>query len=183
MINYTLPKTLEVSGKDLAIRYDYRAILDCISILNADDLNESEKAISFLTVFYVNPEEIEDYEEAIKKAMEFISNGTDDNKTNKSYMDWEHDFKMIVSPISRVIGKDVREIPEYHWWSFLGAYMEIGECYWSNVISIRVKRSKGKKLEKWEQEFYQNNKNDIDLPIKYSQEEDDLFSKLWGQIE
>lgn len=183
MIDYTLPKVLEVAGKELSIRYDWRAILDCIVILNAEDLDEREKAVAFLEVFYVNPEEIEDYEEAIKKAMAFISNGTDDNQSKKEYMNWEHDFPMIIAPISRVAGKDIRELPELHWWSFLGYFMEIGECYWSSVVSIRVKKSNGKKLEKWEQEFYREHKKDIDLHLKYSKQEDDLFAELWGQIQ
>ena len=183
MINYDLPKELEVAGKMMKIRYDYRAILDCIVILNTDELDERERIIAFLTVFYENPDEIEDVNEALTKAMSFISNGTDGNDTHAKLMDWEHDFPMIIAPINRVLGKEIRELPELHWWSFLEAYREVGECYWSNVVSIRVKKKKGKKLEKWEQEFYKNNKKDIDLPVKYSQEEDDLFAKLWGEIQ
>lgn len=41
----------------------------------------------------------------------------------------------------------------------------------SSVIGIRQKLSKGKKLEKYEQEFYRNHRNMIDLKRKLSAEE------------
>ena len=45
-----------------------------------------------------------------------------------------------------------------HWWTFLGAYMEIGESLFSQILSVRMKKAKGKKLEDWEREFYKENK-------------------------
>ena len=51
------------------------------------------------------------------------------------------------------------------------------------VLGIRQKRAKGKKLEKWEQEFYRNNKALCDLKKKYTaeeQEEIDYWNKLLG---
>ena len=47
--------------------------------------------------------------------------------------------------------------------------MEIGESTFSTVVSIREKKRKGKKLEKWEQEYYKNNKSIIDLHQKSTQ--------------
>ena len=40
-----------------------------------------------------------------------------------------------------------------------------------SVIGIRQKLNKGKKLEKYEQEFYRNHRNMIDLKRKLSAEE------------
>lgn len=54
---------------------------------------------------------------------------------------------------------------------FLGAYMEIGESLFSQILSVRMKKAKGKKLEDWEREFYKENKTLIDLDVKYSEEE------------
>lgn len=58
-----------------------------------------------------------------------------------------------------------------HWWTFLGYFNEIGEGLFSTVINIRQKKNKGKKFEKYEQDFYQNNKDLIDLKKKYAKEE------------
>ena len=41
--------------------------------------------------------------------------------------------------------------------------MEIGDCTFANVVSIRNKLSKGIKLEKSEQEFYKENRKMVDL--------------------
>lgn len=40
----------------------------------------------------------------------------------------------------------------------MGAYMEISEGLFHEILLIRQKRMSGKKLEKWEQEFYRKNK-------------------------
>ena len=60
--------------------------------------------------------------------------------------------------------------------------MEIGESLFSSVLNIRQKRAKGKKLEKYEQEFYKDNRNLIDLTVKEkrSEEEMDALRKLFG---
>ena len=45
-----------------------------------------------------------------------------------------------------------------HWWTFLGYFESVdNESLWSFILSIRQKRAKGKKLEKYEQEFYSKN--------------------------
>ena len=49
--------------------------------------------------------------------------------------------------------------------------MEIGESLYSTVIDIRQKKQKNKKLEKWEEEFYRENKSIVDLKEKYTEEE------------
>lgn len=49
--------------------------------------------------------------------------------------------------------------------------MEIGEGLFSSVISIRNKKAKGEKLEKYERTFYRENKKLIDFEKRYSEEE------------
>ena len=51
------------------------------------------------------------------------------------------------------------------------------------VLNIRQKKAKGKKLEKYEQEYYRENKNLIDFKAKYTDEEQaeiDRLNKLLG---
>ena len=64
-----------------------------------------------------------------------------------------------------------------------GSTMEIEEGTFSTVLGIRQKRAKGKKLEKWEQEFYRNNKRQCDLKRKHTKEEQaeiDYWNRLLG---
>ena len=70
-----------------------------------------------------------------------------------------------------------------HWWTFFGLYMEIGESTFSTVVSIRDKKRRGKKLEKWEREFYSKNKALIDLKVRKaerSDEEKEALRQLFG---
>ena len=45
-------------------------------------------------------------------------------------------------------------------------------------MNIRSKKAKGKKLEKWENEFYKSNKDMIVLQKKYSKEQQTEIDRL-----
>lgn len=75
---------------------------------------------------------------------------------------------------------NVRPQMVLHWWTFISGYMEIGECQFSNVVSIRTKKRKGTKLEKWEQEFYAENKKKVDLKTDFRPEEQEFLNNLLG---
>ena len=141
---YNLPVKLEIGNKEFDIRSDFRAILDLIIALNDPSLTNQEKSIVILQVMYPDWKQIQDYQEAIKQAMWFISCGNYEfeDKPKAILMDWEQDFKLIVAPINRVLGYECRQVDYLHWWSFISAYYEIGECAFSNVINIRNKRKR-----------------------------------------
>ena len=74
-------------------------------------------------------------------------------------------------------------MPYLHWWAFLGLFYEIGEGLFSQVINIRLKKAKNKKLEKYEKEFYREHKDLIDIRRKRTAEEQadiDRINKLLG---
>lgn len=56
--------------------------------------------------------------------------------------------------------------------------MEIGESLFSNIVHIRMKKAKGKKLDKWEQEFYKENKSLIDFKEKKEQRSEEEKSAI-----
>jgi hypothetical protein len=171
---WELPACLTVGGESWDIRTDFRAILDILKYFNDPDYEIDEKWEICLDILYKDyakmPYELK--QEAAQKAIEFIDMGIkDDGKQRPCLMDWEQDAPMIIPSVNRAMGKEIRALPYLHWWTFLGAYMEIGESLFSQIIHIRQKKAKGKKLEKWEQDFYRENKNLIDLKKKYSEEE------------
>lgn len=186
---WDLPISVEVGGNSYEITNgcDYRVVLDVFGVLNDDELSEQEKVIASLLIFYKdltleNIEECADILFLQEEMFRIISGGKIENQsTNRTpIMNWEHDFSRIAPPVSRVIGYDVRTPNKItHWYSFLGAYMEIGECSFSTIISIRNKKQKGKKLEKWEQEFYRENRNVVDLPQKLTKEEEEFLNSDW----
>ena len=186
MISRRLPKSVEIDGVEYPINKggDYEMILDVIEVLNAEDLSEKERAVYALTIFY-NFNIPENMQSALEKMMWFISCGEEAEETDKKVkplVSWEKDFPLMVAPINRVIGYDVRSVEYCHWWTFIAAYLEIGECTFATVVSIRNKLQKGKKLEKSEQEFYREHKKLVDLKTgtKYSAEEEEFFKDLLG---
>ena len=131
----------------------------------------------------------EHYQEALKKCFWFINCGEDDDNTRKApkLVDWEQDFQYIVAPINRVLGQEIRSIPYnweentggLHWWTFISAYYEIGNCTFAQIVRIRDKKSRGKKLDKQDQEWYKANRKLVDLKQTYSKSEKAIL-KEWG---
>ena len=180
-MKWTLPSSLDVGGKPWVIHADYRDILDIINRLT--DINTDRQIALYvaLALFYedfdVMPENC--FEEAIKQMLWFISCGEDDDGTPAHKMiDWEQDYFMIVSGVNKAASCDVRGLKFLHWWTFISYFSEIGEGQLATVVSIREKRHKNKKQEKWEQEFYRENRKKVDFKQKYTKAEDDAIS-LW----
>lgn len=189
-MSYDLPKFIDLDGEQFEIRYDFRVILEIFEAMNDPVLSDKERAFVVLQMFYLDFGSIKDYDEAIKGCFWFIRGGDDENTQQNSsskIIDWEKDFRYIVSPINRVLGYDARSI-EYdqssnsgglHWWTFLSAYAEIGECFFSQIVAIRDKKARGKPLDKSEREFYKKNQKAIDIKTQYSASENELL-KMWA---
>lgn len=166
-----LPKSLEIDGVEYTIRSDFRVALLIFEAYNNPDLNAYEKTKVCLESLYVEvPLNIK---KAIEKAMWFLDGGDTpkSKQAPKKIMDWEYDQSIIFPAVNKVAGFETRSVEYLHWWSFLGLFNEAGEGLYSQVISIRSKRAKGKKLEKWEREFYNDHKELIDIKERISTEE------------
>lgn len=180
---YDLPTSLEIGGEEYEIRSDYRAILDICIALSDPELDEQSRAITSLIIFYPDFHQMPQaaWQEAIEKCFWFI-NGGDDQQGPKGprLMDWAQDFKLIAAPINRVLGEEVRSVEYLHWWSFLSAYMEIGECTFSQVVRIRDKLKRHKKLDKSDREWYSKNRSLVDFKRKYTEKDEDFIEQWTG---
>lgn len=158
-----LPKSLEVGGRDWDIRSDYRNILTIFEALEDSNLTESEKLYITLLRIYVDFESMprDLYQEAYEKASKFMEcHSRTEDKKNPKLINWAKDEQMIFPAINAVAGCEVRAVEYMHWWTFLGYFESVdNESLWSFVISIRQKRSNGKKLEKYEQDFFNKNQD------------------------
>lgn len=182
---YDLPKTVTIDGAELPIHYDYRVILTILELLNDPDLPDTLKAEGMIELFFCDPPAVRNVKAAVEACYDFIDMGEAPGKKSPRVMDWEQDFRYIVAPVNRVLGFECREIPyDYenntgglHWWTFMGAYQEIGgDCLFSQIVNIRDKLARGKKLEKHEREWLNRNRQLVDLKQKMSQAENDLAS-------
>lgn len=180
MSMYDLPTSVELGGEEYKIRSDYRAILDICMALTDPDLDSENKVHEMLTIFYVDEVPVELWNEAIQKCTWFINCGnTDTGKKRPKLMDWKQDFSYIVAPINRVLGGEIRALEYLHWWSFISAYYEIGDCLFAQIVRIRNLKAKGKLKDKADKEWYRDNRDLVDLKTTYSEAEKDLL-KEWG---
>lgn len=186
-----LPKELNVNGTDRAIRSDFRVALLIFQAYNDPELSDQEKAQAMMECLYEDYDNLsrEDYQEAYDQAIWFLDGGGIEEEKDSNHqkarkvMDWEQDERIIFSAVNKVAGHETRAVEYMHWWTFLGYFNEIGEGLLSTVINIRQKKNKGKKLEKYEQEFYRENRSLIDIKVKLTAEEQaekEYYEKLLG---
>ena len=190
---YELPRTVEVAGKSYNIRNgaDYRTIIGVISLCEDPELTKEERTVSALIVFYEDINEFEDIfevfgdniPEAVQAMLQFISYNYDDDFNSSSkikLIDWVQDESLIIAGVNGVARTEVRALEYLHWWTFLSYYMSIGESALSTVVSIRNKIAKGKKLEKYEQEFRRENPSYFRWKNKEI-EERNFIESIWNK--
>lgn len=170
---YDLPRALEVNGREWEIRSDFRDVLTIVSAFDDPNLEAQEKAFVCLKILYVDFEDMPEteYNEAFQAAMDFIDYNKGDERRNVKTMDWEQDAPLLFPAINHVAGYEVRSTQYLHWWSFMGMFMEINDGVYATVLSLRSKKANHKKLEKWEQEWWQKNVSICKIKPRYSDAE------------
>ena len=85
----------------------------------------------------------------------------------------------MVAPINHILNAECRSLPYLHWRTFLAAYLEIPpESVFARVLRIREKLRTGKKLEKYEKQWYNRNRDLVHLRPKFSRSEEAIL-KAW----
>lgn len=178
---WELPTSVKVNGNEYSIRTDYRAVLDVLTALSDKEMTgDTPEETNYIQseiirqIMFKDPDNIpdEDLEDVFKGVAEFIDMGVENtDKPSPRVMDWEQDATLIIPAVNRVVGREIRADKYMHWWTFLSAYMEIGECTFTHILSIRQKKATGKKLEKWEQDYIRDNKDVVLLKDKLTEQE------------
>ena len=194
---YSIPTSISVGKQSYHIRNDgdFRMVLDCFAVLDDVELTKEQRILSCLLMFYdlgetdeeclYNLEQVEDIETLAKEMMWFFNGGSDNTTGAVSHhrlIDWEQDSQLVCSAINKVAGKEIRAEKFVHWWTFLAYYMAVGEGPLATVVSIRDKIVKGKKLEKYEQEFRRENPHYFmwDSQSIEEREENAYIMSLWN---
>lgn len=171
---FDLPTSVSFGGREWEINTDYRDILEILMAFEDVELPDAEKGYICLYNMYPDFEKIpkEQLQAAYDAAIEFIDHGsTDDKKPSRKTMDWAQDAPLIFPAVNHVAGFEVRSADYIHWWTFLGYFMEIRDSTYSTVLSLRQKKARGKKLEKYEQEYWKNNQGICELRRKETEAE------------
>lgn len=190
---FAIPTSVQIGEQSLAIRNkgDYRMVLDCFSALNDIDLDKPERICSALIIFYEDINclediaEFPDIEHLIQKMFWFFNCGDDRGVgAIKHYklIDWDGDSQLIASAVNKVANTEVRALEYLHWWTFMGYYLAIGESPLATVVSIRNKIAEGKKLEKYESKFRNDNPQYFiwDSKSIEDKEAEDAVMSLWN---
>lgn len=179
---YDMPTTVEFGGQTWEINTDYRDILNILTAFEDVELTDSEKAYVCLKNIYVDFESIptDMLQQAYDAAIAFIDYGNaNDKKPSRKTMDWEQDAPLIFPAINRAAGFEVRSVQYMHWWTFMGYFMEIKDTTYSTVLSLRQKKwVHHKKLEKYEQEYWKNNRAICELRRKETEEDKEEKARL-----
>ena len=181
-MNWTLPDSVEVQGTAYPLRTDYRCILDILTDLSDPEADGQERALAVLIGLYPDFDDMppEHYEDAIEAGLRFINCDSGDAPYKAPRLvDWEQDYSMIIAPINRVLGEEARALEYMHWWTFLAAYNEIGDCTFAQVVRIRDHLARGKQLDQSDREWYRKNRHLVDFNRKYTSADDELM-KEWG---
>ncbi len=181
---WQLPESAVIGGTEYEINADFRDVLEILKYLNDPDKPEYVRWYTAISLFYEGEIPCEHEYEAMEYLAAFISYGDLDAKPGPKLLDWEQDTRAIVADVNKVAGVEIRTLPYLHWWTFLSYFSAIGEGQLSTRVAIRDKLRRGKKLEKWEQEFYRENRDVIDLRTRYSAEElaeQERLKKLMGE--
>ena len=173
MSAWDLPITVDVADQEFAIRSDFRAVLDALAALADPDLTQQEQYAACLEILYPNWPALPDANAALRAAFIFINGGQDEDasKPMPRLVDWQQDAGLIAPAVDKVLGYSCRRCEYLHWWEFLGAFYGIGDGVFAQVVNIRSKRAKGKKLDKAEAEFARENDRIIRIRAPESAED------------
>ena len=192
---FEIPISVNVKEQSFGIRKkgDFRMVLDCFAALNDLELEKEERLIAALEIFYEDINDVEtvlsfdeDTLEALVKGMyNFFNCGNSNgvgNRTKHNLVDWEQDQQLICSAVNNVAKKEIRLEEYIHWWTFMGYYLAVGESPLSTIISIRHKIVEGKKLEKYEREFREENPQYFEWKSKTLEEQEaqNAIMEMWN---
>ena len=181
-----LPQTLNINGRAYKIRSDYRDILQIIAAFGDKELSDEEKAYVCLKRLFIAMESIpkSDYQDAYEAAVTFIECHISDRKPSPKVVNWEKDEQLIFPAINKVAGMEVRAVPYMHWWTFLGYFQSIDrEDIWGFILTIRQKRAKGKKLEKYEKDFLKANRDICEVEFREEKvTTEDSLAKMFNEL-
>ncbi len=183
MTGFSLPRQTVLGGETYSLHTDFRDILEIFSYLEAPDLPEYIRWQVALALFYIEPLKEAHFQEGAEYFAWFVNGGGQDSgPEGPPLLDWEKDASIIVADVNKVAGREIREMPYIHWWTFLSWFHGIGEGQLSTVVSIRRKRLEGKKLCDWEADYYRSNRALVDLPRKESREEIEEKARLMARL-
>lgn len=159
---WQLPKEAVLNGTIYPHKTDYRQMLKLIALLSDESRPAHLRWLTALCYFYERRIPVPLEAQAMTYLGQFLSCG-EEGTPGPKLLDWNTDAPEIIADINAVAGREIRSEPYLHWWSFLSFFHGIREGRLSQLVAIRDKLRRGKRLEPYEQEYYIRNKAKVRL--------------------
>lgn len=164
----TLPSSLNLQGKEYAINADFRPCVSIMQVFERGDLTAEEKIMCMVGILYVDDIPPHLLEEAATQASWFLNCGEQGGHGNgRDYgrlFSWDQDLRFILAGIEKHTGS-IRSKEFFHWWEFVSAFMEVGECVFSTIVHQRKLKKTGKQT-KADKEWWTDNIDIAELQIE-----------------
>ena len=193
LLTGTLPTAVEICGRQVKIRADFRAGLAFERARGDETLDQLQRLALGLSVLYEEvPDEIG---AAVDRALWFYRCGREESGEAAGAADaapsagpriysFEEDAPYIYAAFLSQYGLDLTEIPFLHWWKFKALFGALEERH--EFVKIMRYRSVAisPKMTAEEQKFYRTMKRLYALPDKRSEEEKqrDFINALAGGL-
>lgn len=131
----------EKIGKE-KINTDFRISILFELLMQDMEINNKEKVIQSLQLYYPNFLQIKDYDKAIKDMLWFYRSGKElaNSKNNntrenqKQIYNYEFDAEYIYSAFMQQYGIDLQDVEHLHWWKFKALFNGLSE----NVQFVKI---------------------------------------------
>ncbi len=174
-----LPTSLLVRGREYAINADWRPCVNIMRMFERNDLSDAEKMLCMVEILYKDeiPDEIA--VEAAEQAAWFLNMGEDTSKAHTGrnagkLFSWEQDLKYIIAAVDKSAGFSIRSKEFYHFWEFMSAFLESGECVFNTLVHQRKLKKTGKQT-KVDREWWAENKDIAELRVEFTDEEQEVL--------
>lgn len=175
----TLPSSLCLQGQEYAINADWRPCVNIMRMFERTDLSDTEKVLCMVGILY--RDEIPDrlMTEAAEQAVWFLNLGeaADGKKGALSFgrlFSWEQDLKFIISAVDKSAGFSIRSKEFYHFWEFMSAFFESGECVFNTIVHQRKLKKTGKQ-SKADKEWWAENRDIAELKVELTSDEQEIL--------
>lgn len=183
------PDMVEINGELYPIRSDFRTSILFELMMSDPKLNESQKILGALNLYYERlPEDIQSMPSALKTAISFYNLGKEINKKDSSNSDesselkrkfysFEHDSEYIYTSFLTAYGIDLAEV-DLHWWKFRTLFNNLPEdTIMKKVIEVRTCKITSK-MSKEEKKRLRKLKKIYELPQDQEVKEQEFNDSL-----
>ncbi len=176
------PEFVEIEGKEYPINTDFRIAIDCLNIVDDEDINDYERAIAISVMLF--GEDVPICEKTIELATKYLQCGetTQTQVSRKKDMDFEQDKPFIYASFMSDYQLDLSKV-KMHWWQFCDLISGLTEhCVLNRIREIRNYDLSEVKDPKSRSRIIES-KERFELKKKLSREEQealDEFEKLFS---